>query len=170
MLAGNDERSRCQASFRGGIQRDEAVFAPRRGDKPDEKRREGSGAGSNGDRHNEQDSNGLAGMTAEQRREVRDLLDKLEKLGVSPKDRDYLEKEMAKAGFGLDVDRTKRTVNWGLVNGDYAYPAAYNSGLLHLQEDIQERIQTLILGDLGNVTDDAAPAGKTERQQPKGIK
>ena len=90
-------------------------------------------------------------------REVRELLDKLEKLGVSPKDREYLEKEMAKAGFGSDVDRTKRVVNWGLVNGYYAYPVAYNHGLIHLQEDIQERIQTLILGDLGNVTDDATP-------------
>ena len=84
-------------------------------------------------------------------------MDKLEKLGVSPKDREYLEKEMAKAGFGLDVDRTKRAVNWGLVNGYYAYPVAYNHGLIHLQEDIQERIQTLILGDLGNVTDHATP-------------
>ena len=90
-------------------------------------------------------------------REVRDLLDKLEKLGVSPKDREYLEKEMAKAGFGLDVDRTKRAVNWGLVNGYYAYPVAYNYGLIHLQEDIQERIQTLILGDLGNASDEATP-------------
>ena len=84
-------------------------------------------------------------------------MDKLDKLGVSPKDREYLEKEMAKAGFGLDVDRTRRAVNWGLVNGYYAYPVAYNHGLIHLQEDIQERIQTLILGDLGNVSDDATP-------------
>ncbi|HLQ45244.1 MAG TPA: hypothetical protein VK137_10985, partial [Planctomycetaceae bacterium] len=83
-------------------------------------------------------------------REVREFLDQLDKLGVSPKDREYLEKEMAKAGFGLDVDRTKRAVNWGLVNGYYAYPVAYNHALIHLQEDIQERIQTLILGDLGN--------------------
>ncbi len=90
-------------------------------------------------------------------REVRDLLDKLEKLGVSPKDREFLEKEMTKAGFGLDVDRTKRAVNWGLVNGYYVYPAGYNFALLHLQEDIQERIQTLILGDLGNASDEATP-------------
>ena len=90
-------------------------------------------------------------------REVRDLLDKLEKLGVSPKDREFLEKEMTKAGFGLDVDRTKRAVNWGIVGNYYVYPAAYNFALIHLQEDIQERIQTLILGDLGNVSDDATP-------------
>ncbi|MFM9965800.1 MAG: hypothetical protein ACKV2Q_31855 [Planctomycetaceae bacterium] len=90
-------------------------------------------------------------------REVRDLLDKLDKLGVSPKDREYLEKEMVKAGFGLDVDRTKRGVNWGLVNGYYAAPVAYSHGLIHLQEDIQERIQTLILGDLGNASDEATP-------------
>ncbi len=90
-------------------------------------------------------------------REVRDLLDKLEKLGVSPKDREFLEKEMQKAGFGLDVDRTKRGVNWNLVGSYYAAPLTYNSALLHLQEDIQERIQTLILGDLGNASDEATP-------------
>ena len=130
-------------------------------------------------------------------REVRDLLDKLEKLGVSPKDREYLEKEMAKAGFGLDMDRTKRAVNWSLVNGYYVAPAAYNGGLIQLQEDIQERIQTLILGDLGNASDEAtppkyqelvdryyevlsrsgkpgsakaAPTGKPEMRKPKGSK
>lgn len=90
-------------------------------------------------------------------REVRDLLDKLEKLGVSPKDREFLEKEMTKAGFGLDVDRKNRAVNWSIVGNYYVYPAAYNFALIHLQEDIQERIQTLILGDLGNVSDDATP-------------
>ena len=125
-------------------------------------------------------------------REVRDLLDKLDKLGVSPKDREFLEKEMAKAGFGLNVDRTKRGVNWGLVNDYYAYPVNYAPALIHLQEDIQERIQTLILGDLGNVADEATPpkyqelvdryyevlsrsgkpgpAGQPEMRKPKGTK
>ena len=90
-------------------------------------------------------------------REVRELLDRLDKLGVSPKDREYLEKEMQKAGFGLDVDRTKRTPDWSLVDGRYVAPDGYAQPLVRLQEDIQERIQTLILGDLGNVSDDATP-------------
>ena len=90
-------------------------------------------------------------------RDARELLDKLDKLGVNLKAREELELEMKKAGFGVDVDRTKRTVNWGLVDGYYAAPTAYNLVLVHLQEDVQARIQTLILGDLGNVSDDATP-------------
>ncbi len=90
-------------------------------------------------------------------REARELLDKLDKLGVNLKAREELELEMKKAGFGVDVDRTKRTLNWGITDGRYDAPGAYNLAIVHLQEDIQERIQTLILGDLGNVSDEATP-------------
>jgi hypothetical protein len=90
-------------------------------------------------------------------REARELLDKLDKLGVNLKAREELEIEMKKAGFGVDADRTKRDLNWGIVNGYYATPTAYNLAIVHLQEDVQERIQTLILGDLGNVSDEATP-------------
>ncbi len=90
-------------------------------------------------------------------REARELLDKLDKLGVNLKARDEIELELKKAGFGINADRTRQPLNWGLIDGRYAAPAAYNLALVHLQEDIQERIQTLILGDLGNVSDDATP-------------
>ncbi len=90
-------------------------------------------------------------------REVRDLLDQLDKLGVSVEARDLLEKEMKTAGFGLDRDPTSRTLNWGLINNNYVAPAGYNVALVHLQEDVQARIQTLVLGDYGNVSDDATP-------------
>ena len=90
-------------------------------------------------------------------RETRELLDKLDKLGVNLKAREELELEMKKAGFGVSVDRTRQPLNWGLVDGHYAAPTAYNLAIVHLQEDLQERIQTLILGDLGNVSDDATP-------------
>lgn len=90
-------------------------------------------------------------------RDARELLDKLDKLGVNLKAREELELEMKKAGFGVDVDRTKRTLDWSLVDGRYDAPATYTHALVHLQEDVQERIQTLILGDLGNVSDEATP-------------
>ena len=91
-------------------------------------------------------------------REARELLDQLDKLGVNLKAREELEIEMKKAGFGVDVDRTKRgPLNWGLTDGRYDAPLGYGLAIVHLQEDVQERIQTLILGDLGNVSDDATP-------------
>ena len=90
-------------------------------------------------------------------REARELLDKLDKLGVNLKAREELEIEMKKAGFGVDADRTRRDVNWGLINGRYDTPVGYGLAIVHLQEDVQERIQTLIIGDLGNVSDEATP-------------
>ncbi len=90
-------------------------------------------------------------------REARELLDKLDKLGVNLKAREELELEMKRSGFGVGVDRAKRTLDWSLVDGRYDAPATYTHALVHLQEDIQERIQTLILGDLGNVSDEATP-------------
>ncbi len=90
-------------------------------------------------------------------REVRELLDQLDKLGVSVEVRDLLEKEMKQAGFGLDRDPISRTLNWGLVNNNYVAPSGYNLALVHLQEDVQARIQALVLGDYGNVSDDATP-------------
>lgn len=89
-------------------------------------------------------------------REARELLDRLDKLGVNLKARDEFEEEMKKAGFGV-ADRVRRDISWGLIDGRYDTPAGYNTALIHIQEDIQERIQALILGDLGNVSDDATP-------------
>ena len=89
-------------------------------------------------------------------REARELLDKLDKLGVNLKAREELELEMKKAGFGI-ADRVRRDVTWGLIDGRYDTPAGYNTAIIHLQEDVQERIQALILGDLGNVSDEATP-------------
>ena len=91
-------------------------------------------------------------------RDARELLDQLDKLGVNLKAREEFEKEMTKAGFGVDVDRTKRgALNWSLTDGRYDAPLGYGLAIVHLQEDVQARIQTLILGDLGNVSDEATP-------------
>ena len=89
-------------------------------------------------------------------REARELLDKLDKLGVNLKAREELENEMKQAGFGI-TDSVRRDVTWGLIDGRYDAPVGYSNAIIHLQEDVQERIQTLILGDLGNVSDDATP-------------
>jgi hypothetical protein len=90
-------------------------------------------------------------------RDLRELLNELDKLGVSLQAREEFEKEMKKMGFSIDLDRTKQIPDWSLVDGRYIVPDNFKLPLINLQEDIQQRIQGLILGDLGNISDDAMP-------------
>ncbi len=66
-------------------------------------------------------------------RRARAALDKLDKLGVNLKAREELELEMKKAGFGIDENRTRRDVNWGITDGRYDAPTGYNLAIIHLQ-------------------------------------
>lgn len=88
-------------------------------------------------------------------REARDLLDQSDKLGISDKVREDLLEEMKKAGLGVDGARNR--FDWGIVNGRYETPAAYLRPLLHLQEEVQTRIQNLLLEDISSATDEATP-------------
>ncbi len=88
-------------------------------------------------------------------REARELLDQAEKLGISDRVRDDLLEEMKKAGLGVNGQRN--TFNWGLVNDRYASPDGYAVNLIRVQEEVQARIQNLLLGDIASATDDATP-------------
>lgn len=90
-------------------------------------------------------------------REVRELLERADQLGVSAEVRAQFEEELRKGGFAIDRDPTRRDVNWSLVNDRYVAPGAYLVALTNIQEDVQTRIQTLLLGDMGRLSDDAAP-------------
>jgi hypothetical protein len=90
-------------------------------------------------------------------RDLRELLNELDKLGVTLQAREEFENEMKKMGFSIDFDRTKTITDWSLVDGHYIVPDNFKVPLINLQEDIQQRIQGLILGDLGNISDDATP-------------
>lgn len=90
-------------------------------------------------------------------RDLRELLNELDKLGVTLQVREEFEKEMKKMGISLGLDLTKQIPDWTVVDGRYIVPDNFKLPLINLQEDIQQRIQTLILGDLGNISDDAIP-------------
>jgi hypothetical protein len=88
-------------------------------------------------------------------REARELLDKMEQLGISEKVREEFLEEMKKAGLG--VDGARNAFKWGLVNDRYVAPAGYGVHLLRVQEEVQARIQTLLLGDITSAADEATP-------------
>jgi hypothetical protein len=46
---------------------------------------------------------------------------------------------------------------WVVVKGRYAAPSSYQKVLLRLQEDLQMRMQNLLLGDLDAAPDEATP-------------
>lgn len=88
-------------------------------------------------------------------REAQDLLDRAEKLGISDKVRDDLLEEMKKAGLGINGVRSR--FDWGFVNNRYEAPGGYVRPLLNLQEEVQARIQNLLLGDISTAADEATP-------------
>ena len=90
-------------------------------------------------------------------REARELLDKLDTLGVGAEARTLLEKEMKAAGFAVDQSTARAAVNWAFNNDYYLPPNGYDVVLINLQEEVQIRIQALLLGDFGNNSDDATP-------------
>lgn len=88
-------------------------------------------------------------------RAVRELLDKADELGISEQRREELLEEMKKNGFSADM--VANVANVQLTNGRYAVPALYNAKLIELQEEIQTRIQNLVIGEFASMTDDLAP-------------
>lgn len=88
-------------------------------------------------------------------REAQDLLDQAEKMGISDKVREDFLEQMQKAGLGVNGQRN--TFNWGLVNDRYVAPGAYAVNIIRVQEEVQARIQNLLLGDITAATDDATP-------------
>jgi hypothetical protein len=79
----------------------------------------------------------------------------LEKLGINEKLKEEFLEEMKKAGLGVDGARS--AFKWGLVNDRYVAPAGYGVHLIRVQEEVQVRIQTLLLGDITSGADEATP-------------
>jgi hypothetical protein len=88
-------------------------------------------------------------------RAVQELLNKAEELGISETRRNELLDEMKKQGFS--VDGVRMNFDWALTDGRYAAPATYAPRLIAVQEEIQSRIQNLLLGEFASMTDDLAP-------------
>lgn len=88
-------------------------------------------------------------------REMQDLLDQAEKLNISDRVRDDLLEVMKKAGLGANGARNR--FNWGIVNNYYEVPDGYFRPLLSLQEEVQKRLENLLLGDIADSADDATP-------------
>lgn len=88
-------------------------------------------------------------------RAVRELLDKADELGISDTRRNELLEEMKKQGFSLTTGAV--AVDWQLTDGRYAAPATYSTRLVALQEEIQSKIQTLLVGEFASMTDDRTP-------------
>ncbi len=88
-------------------------------------------------------------------RAVAELLDKAEELGISEKRREELLEEMKQNGFNLNS--VPNLAGLQFTDGRYAAPPAYNARLIALQEEIQTRISSLVLGEFASMTDDLAP-------------
>lgn len=88
-------------------------------------------------------------------RAVRELLEKADELGISDTRRNELLEEMKKQGFSLTTGAV--AVDWQLTDGRYAAPATYATRLVALQEEIQSKIQNLLVGEFASMTDDRTP-------------
>lgn len=89
-------------------------------------------------------------------RDLQELLSKLEEEGFNTTARDELLSQLRKAGVGSsDFQRIVR--EWLGASNRYEVPGVFDALALQLQEDLQERIQTLILGDLAAATDEVSP-------------
>jgi hypothetical protein len=86
--------------------------------------------------------------------DANDLLDELDKAGVSEEQRKEFEQEMKRVGWG---NTNERKENWVLVDGLFRSPASYRMHLLRLQSAVQARIQELMLGDLLDSSDEPIP-------------
>lgn len=89
-------------------------------------------------------------------REVDQLLQRLDELGVSSKLSEAIRDELRQAGWGRPgFQRAVRA--WALVDDRYVLPGSYDRILVTLQDELQTRIQNLVLADLSSVADEATP-------------
>jgi hypothetical protein len=86
-------------------------------------------------------------------REVRELLDRLEELNVGESLINELLEVIQAVGGGGDLNAPA----WVVVDGRYAPPERLRPIIIALEEDIQRRLQSLLLGDLQLTSEEAAP-------------
>jgi hypothetical protein len=88
-------------------------------------------------------------------RDIRQLLSKLEELDVGNEARDQLISEIEKLGT---LNRLPGgSIAWEVIDGLYVAPLSYTKSLVQLQDDIQARLQNLLLGDLDASPDQPTP-------------
>lgn len=88
-------------------------------------------------------------------RAANELLEQAEDHGLSEKRREELLEEMKKNGITLGGAPTLSRIQ--LTDGRYVAPQQYSAILIEVQEELQSRIQSLVLGDFASMTDDLAP-------------
>lgn len=89
-------------------------------------------------------------------REARQLLDRMDAAGVSEELQEALVEAMRRAGFGVDATNASR-VPWQVAGGRYVPPRPYAKTIIALQEDVQSRLQSLVIGDIRMSAEDTAP-------------
>lgn len=94
-------------------------------------------------------------QVASWQREMRELLDRMEKLGIDDTLREQLLEEMKKDG--LSAAPGGNVAGWGLVDGRYVAPSTYRQAIINIQEEVQARLQNLLVGDLESSPDEATP-------------
>ncbi len=88
-------------------------------------------------------------------RDADELLDQLDKIGFADEPREELLEAMK--GAGWEAGTVGRNWNWALVRGVYGAPVAYHKSVRRVISELQSAIQELILGDLANSANEAAP-------------
>lgn len=89
-------------------------------------------------------------------RDVSQLLEQLEALNPDSEKRELLLKEFQQAGWGTAV--FQRTIRgWAVEDGHYILPQNYDRLLVQVQDELQARIQSLVLSDLTSIADEATP-------------
>ena len=87
-------------------------------------------------------------------RKADELMDEAEKLQISDKLREEFLEQMKKSAPGNDGFQD---LKWSLVNNRYVPPKNIEPLLTKIQEEVQARIQTLVLGDFTSNAEENTP-------------
>jgi hypothetical protein len=89
-------------------------------------------------------------------RDVSQLLQQLEELHPDSEKRELLLEAFQKAGWGTPTFQ-QEVRRWNLDGGHFVLPQNYDRLLAQVQDELQARIQSLVLSDLTSIADEATP-------------
>lgn len=89
-------------------------------------------------------------------RDVSQLLQQLEELHPDSEKRELLLEAFQKAGWGTPAFQ-QEVRRWNLDGGHFVLPQNYDRLLAQVQDELQARIQSLVLSDLTSIADEATP-------------
>lgn len=89
-------------------------------------------------------------------RDVSQLLQQLEELHPDSEKRELLLEAFQKAGWGTPAFQ-QEVRKWNLDGGHFVLPQNYDRLLAQVQDELQARIQSLVLSDLTSIADEATP-------------